>query len=76
MYSLTILRAENRAALLFIAAFIAQWGIGAIINLWPTLPDGRFATEGYLAGFGMMLGLQMLGLVWFAISRRGSSGSG
>ena len=55
--------------LVFIAAFIAQWGIGAIINLWPTQAGGQFATEGYLAGFGMMLGLQVLGLLWFALSR-------
>jgi len=51
--------------LVFIAAFSAQWGIGAIINLWPGTAAGGYAPAGYQAGFGMMLCLQVIALLWF-----------
>lgn len=56
--------------LVFVAAFICQWGIGAIIHRWPTLPDGGFATQGYLAAFGVMLGLQVIAMIWFVAGGR------
>jgi len=49
----------------FIAAFSAQWGIGAIINLWPGTAAGGYAPPGYQAGFAMMLCLQVIALLWF-----------
>ena len=51
--------------LVFVAAFSAQWGIGAIINLWPATPAGGYAAAGYQTAFGVMLGLQLLTLAWF-----------
>ena len=54
--------------LVFVAAFAGQWGIGAIINLWPPTPEGLFPVEAYRVGFGVMLVLQALGLGWFFIS--------
>ena len=51
--------------LVFIAAFSAQWGIGAIINLWPGTAAGGYAPAGYQAGFAMMLCLQVTALLWF-----------
>ena len=51
--------------LVFICAFAAQWGIGAIINLWPATAAGGYAPPGYQAGFTMMLCLQMIALLWF-----------
>ena len=51
--------------LVFIAAFSAQWGIGAIINLWPDTAAGGYAPAGYQAGFAMMLCLQVIALLWF-----------
>jgi sugar phosphate permease len=50
--------------LVFIAAFLAQWGIGAVINHWPSSASG-YAPQGYTAGFGLMLGLQALAAVWY-----------
>ena len=35
----------------FLGAFIAQWGIGAIVNLWPQPEAGHFAHDGYTAAF-------------------------
>ena len=51
--------------LVFVAAFAAQWGIGAIINLWPETAGGGYAPPGYQAAFVMMLLLQVLSLLWF-----------
>jgi MFS family permease len=56
--------------LVFIVAFGGQWGIGAIIDLWPATASGGYALEGYSTAFGIMLGLQVLAMVWFASFRR------
>jgi predicted MFS family arabinose efflux permease len=54
--------------IVFVVTFGGQWGIGEIINLWPVLPDGRYAPAGYQGGFGLMLGLQVLSVIWFLIA--------
>ena len=51
--------------LVFVAAFSAQWGIGAIINLWPGTAVGGYAPAGYQAAFGMLLLLQIVSMLWF-----------
>ncbi|HSO18940.1 MAG TPA: MFS transporter [Desulfosarcina sp.] len=56
--------------LVFVAAFTGQWAIGAIIGLWPVGPDGTYALAGYRMGFAVMLGLQVLALVWFGAAGR------
>ena len=56
--------------LVFLAAFAAQWGIGVIINLWPETATGGYAIEGYQAGFGMLVALQFLAVLWYGISSR------
>ncbi|MDJ0723179.1 MAG: MFS transporter [Desulfobacterales bacterium] len=55
--------------LVFVVAFAAQWGIGAVIDLWPSTADG-YAIPGYQAGFGVMLGLQAVALAWFLLAGR------
>ena len=45
---------------IFVYAFAAQWGIGAIINIWPMAPNGQFAAEGYGRAFLVMLGIQLV----------------
>lgn len=56
--------------LVFTSAFALQWGIGAIIDLWPERAGGGYAPAGYAAAFGVMLALQGLALAWFALYRR------
>lgn len=51
--------------LVFIAAFILQWAIGAVINLWETNAAGNYHPSGYQAGFVTVIGLQAAGLAWF-----------
>jgi MFS family permease len=46
----------------FIANFLLQWGIGMIIDLWPTTAAGGYDPTGYKAGLGLALGLQATGL--------------
>lgn len=53
--------------LVFVVAFAAQWGIGAIIGMWPTTAEGGYDPAGYRSAFGVMLGLQLLTLAWFGI---------
>jgi len=57
--------------LFFFGAFAAQWGIGAVIDLWPKTAAGGYAPQGFQAGFAMMLVLQIAGLAWYAVSGRG-----
>ncbi len=54
--------------LVFIAAFAGQWAIGAIINLWPMSDNGVYSSQGYKAGYSLMLGLQIISLIWFFVS--------
>ncbi len=54
--------------LVFIAAFILQWLVGVIINLWEVSSAGNYHPSGYQAGFLTILGLQTAGLVWCLFS--------
>lgn len=56
--------------MVFISAFAAQWGIGVIISFWPVSSSGGYSPTGYQAGFGVMLALQLLGLVWYLLQGR------
>jgi len=64
----------NTAAnlMVFVVAFAAQWGIGSVINLWPVSASGGYAPEGYRAAFSLMLGLQLISLIWFLLADRRS----
>jgi MFS family permease len=53
----------------FSTAFAAQFGVGAIINLWPVV-DGRYALDGYRASFGLFWLLQVFSVAWLAWSER------
>lgn len=51
--------------LVFIAAFVMQWGLGAVIGQWPRTATGGYAPDGYSAGFGLVVALQIAALGWF-----------
>lgn len=55
--------------LVFIAAFGAQWAIGAIIGMWPVGADGSYAVMGYRTAFTIMLVIQVASLLWFFLAR-------
>lgn len=52
----------------FVMAFAAQWGIGAIIGLWQETVAGGYDPAGYRAAFGLMLILQVIAAGWFWLS--------
>ncbi len=55
--------------LVFIVAFILQWGIGAIIELWPPTDNG-YDPESYQSAFGFLVILQAAGLMWYLFSKK------
>lgn len=48
---------------MFLASFAFQWGIGAVLRLWPAA-DGRYPLEGYAAAFGIAGLMQLAALAW------------
>jgi MFS family permease len=66
--------------LVLVTAFAFQWGIGAVINLWPVSSGGSYAPAGYRAAFIIVLGLQVLTVGWYwlagvILARRRGNGS-
>ena len=55
--------------LAFGTAFLLQWGIGAVLNLWPVV-DGRYAATGYYRAWIVLLLLQALAAIWLAFATR------
>ena len=53
----------------FMWAFIIQWGIGAIIELWPTTEIGYDPTS-YQVAIGVLVLMQTAGLVWYLLSQQ------
>jgi predicted MFS family arabinose efflux permease len=54
--------------IVFIAAFAAQWGIGAVIALYPVAAAGRYAPQGYQASFAILLAVQAVCLAWYGLA--------
>lgn len=50
--------------LVFAAAFAFQWGMGAIVGLWPASPDGQYPAAAYQAAFSVALVAQLVGWLW------------
>ncbi|MFM9940602.1 MAG: MFS transporter [Hyphomicrobiaceae bacterium] len=63
---------SNTAAnlLMFLWAFVVQYGAGGIIGLFPTRADGGYVPEAYQAAFGGALVVQLLALLWYLANRR------
>lgn len=53
--------------LLFLGAFLLQYLIGTIIDLWPATSTGGYHPQGYQAAFGFVVVLILLALGWFAV---------
>jgi MFS family permease len=49
--------------LMFGCSFAFQWGVGAVLRLYPSEP-GRYAPEGYAMALGILTALQLAALAW------------
>jgi hypothetical protein len=56
--------------LAFVAAFLVQWGIGAVIKGFSSTTAEHYPVAGYQAAFGLILALQIAGVAWFFMFRR------
>ncbi len=54
--------------LVFVAAFIGQWAIGAIIGFLASDAGQPLTAAGFNAGFGLLLVLEAAGLIYYLIS--------
>lgn len=59
---------SNTAAnlLMFLWAFIVQYGVGAIIGVFPSGTNGGYAPEAYRWAFGAAFAVQLTALAWLA----------
>ena len=55
--------------LLFGTSFTFQWGVGALLGLWPT-ESGRYQPEAYRAAFGVLLAAQTAAALWLLTARQ------
>jgi MFS family permease len=51
------------------SAFVLQYAIGAVIDLWPRTPQGGYHPDAYASAFGLLLVAQAAAFVWFAFYR-------
>ncbi len=56
--------------LVFVVGFFTQWGIGAVIDAFPSDSAGSYASEGYQQVFIYLIVVQSICLGWYALSRR------
>lgn len=54
--------------LLFATSFAMQWGVGAILGLWPGA-SGRYDPDAYRAAFGLLLAAQAAAAAWLLTAR-------
>ena len=57
--------------LVFVAGFGFQWGIGIVIDLFPVAETGGYLPQAYSAGFGAVLALEIIALIWMIFFRKG-----
>ncbi len=54
--------------LVFVGAFVLQWGIGVVIDHWSA--GGAFSVTGYRVAFSVLVMLQAGALLWYLMFRR------
>jgi hypothetical protein len=57
--------------LMFGFSFVFQWGIGAVLKLYP-VADGHYAPEGYATALAILAALQLAALAWLLPLRVGN----
>lgn len=57
--------------LVFVGAFVLQWGIGVVIDYWSA--GEAFSVAGYRVAFSVLVLLQAGALLWYLLFRRGDA---
>lgn len=57
---------------MFVLIFVIQWGIGAIIDLWPVAAGGRYDPAAHRTAFIVVLVLEVIAYLWFIRPHRGA----
>ncbi|MDX2158869.1 MAG: MFS transporter [Hyphomicrobiaceae bacterium] len=63
---------SNTAAnfMMFGTAFLVQYAVGWVIDLYPPTASGGYDPAGYKAAFGAVLGLEVLALIWYLVNSK------
>jgi len=56
--------------MIFIGAFVVQWGIGVIIDFWSAVGDGRYDPVGHQMALIFVITLEVLAFVWLLMPSR------
>lgn len=51
--------------LVFVFAFVVQWGIGAVLAWWENPVTHHYGAGGYRLAFGILAGVQAAALLWY-----------
>ncbi|WP_337875027.1 MFS transporter [Elioraea sp.] len=63
-------------ALMLVIVFVAQHGIGLILDLWPRTEAGGWDPSGYDAAIAVSAAVQAASLVWLLVRREGAADAG
>jgi MFS family permease len=55
-------------------AFVLQYAIGGVIDLWPRTQSGGYDPRGYAWAFGLVLAAQAAAFLWFLVGRARTQG--
>jgi len=55
--------------IMFSVVFLAQWGVGRVLDAWPRSASGGYDPAGYALAFGIMAGFVAVTLAWLLAFR-------
>ena len=56
--------------LVFVMAFVMQWGVGYIINLYVSDRPDQYNTDGFQMAFSVLIATQVVAMLWYLVSRK------
>ena len=59
--------------LVFVMAFIMQWGVGYIINLYTSSRPNQYSTDGFQMAFSILIGIQLIAMIWYLVTKRSAA---
>jgi hypothetical protein len=51
----------------FLGAFVVQYAVGAVIDLFPAAAAGHYPTAAYQVAFGVMIAVQAVAWIWYLV---------